>query len=211
MRARIQPIETKITTTDDTSATTTLYRIFVEENLELDHTCSSAARTEPSTPSPTDRRRADRRVAGDRGTGSRELRVESEGCARQMLNRELLTATLNSRLSTLNSRLSTSHAPLRLRLPWRHRRREHGTVAYAETVAAVRRGRDADPHLEGRPGLAPPAGNHRLSVLREQPGRPAERVRTGRRPGGVDVQHAVVWPRPTGFGSWGAASFGWAA
>ena len=40
VRARIQPVETKITTTDDTSATTTLYRVFVEENLELDHTCS---------------------------------------------------------------------------------------------------------------------------------------------------------------------------
>ena len=40
VRARIQPTETKITTTDGTSSTTTLYRIFVEENLELDHTCS---------------------------------------------------------------------------------------------------------------------------------------------------------------------------
>ena len=40
VRARIQPIETKITTAADTPTTTTPYRIFVEENLELDHTCS---------------------------------------------------------------------------------------------------------------------------------------------------------------------------
>lgn len=39
VRARIQPIETKITTEDETPTTTTRYRIFVEENLELDHTC----------------------------------------------------------------------------------------------------------------------------------------------------------------------------
>ena len=71
VRARIQPVETKITTAAETSTTTTLYRIFVEENLELDHTCSH--------PRPgrnhlhhhrRDRRRADRRVAGDRGAGS---------------------------------------------------------------------------------------------------------------------------------------------
>ena len=40
VRARIQPVETKITTVNETPTTTTAYRIFVEENLELDHTCS---------------------------------------------------------------------------------------------------------------------------------------------------------------------------
>ena len=40
IRARIQPIETKIVADADTPSTTTTYRIFVEENLELDHTCS---------------------------------------------------------------------------------------------------------------------------------------------------------------------------
>ena len=40
VRARIQPVETKITTASGTSSTTTLYRVFVQENLELDHTCS---------------------------------------------------------------------------------------------------------------------------------------------------------------------------
>ncbi len=39
IRARIQPVETKITVKDDESTTSTQYRIFVEENLELDHTC----------------------------------------------------------------------------------------------------------------------------------------------------------------------------
>jgi hypothetical protein len=39
VRARIQPIQTKISSTDETPTTTTQYRIFVEENLELDHTC----------------------------------------------------------------------------------------------------------------------------------------------------------------------------
>lgn len=39
IRARIQSIDTKITTSDETSTTTTRYRIFVEENVELDHTC----------------------------------------------------------------------------------------------------------------------------------------------------------------------------
>lgn len=39
IRARVQPIETKITSTDEESTTTTRYRIFVEENLDLDHTC----------------------------------------------------------------------------------------------------------------------------------------------------------------------------
>jgi hypothetical protein len=38
VRARIQPIETKITSTDEGSSTTTRYRIFVEDNLTLDHT-----------------------------------------------------------------------------------------------------------------------------------------------------------------------------
>ena len=38
IRARIQPIETKIDAA--TPSTTTTYRIFVEEELELDHTCS---------------------------------------------------------------------------------------------------------------------------------------------------------------------------
>jgi hypothetical protein len=40
VRARIQPIETKITSTDEGSSTTTRYRIFVEDNLILDHTYS---------------------------------------------------------------------------------------------------------------------------------------------------------------------------
>ena len=39
VRARIQPIETTITNIAGTAATTASYRIFVEENLELDHTC----------------------------------------------------------------------------------------------------------------------------------------------------------------------------
>ena len=38
IRARIQPIATKIDAA--TPSTTTTYRIFVEENLDLDHTCS---------------------------------------------------------------------------------------------------------------------------------------------------------------------------
>ena len=40
VRARIQPIETKIDADDVTPSTTTRYRIFVEEDLDLDHTCS---------------------------------------------------------------------------------------------------------------------------------------------------------------------------
>jgi hypothetical protein len=39
IRARIQPIETKIVADADTPYTTKTYRIFTEENLELDHTC----------------------------------------------------------------------------------------------------------------------------------------------------------------------------
>ena len=39
IRARVQPIETKITSTDTESTTTMRYRIFVEENLDMDHTC----------------------------------------------------------------------------------------------------------------------------------------------------------------------------
>jgi hypothetical protein len=39
VRARIQPIETKITTDYYDTTTTTRCRIFVEEQLELDHTC----------------------------------------------------------------------------------------------------------------------------------------------------------------------------
>ena len=39
VRARIQPIETKIDADDVTPSTTTRYRIFVEEDLKLDHTC----------------------------------------------------------------------------------------------------------------------------------------------------------------------------
>jgi hypothetical protein len=39
VRARIQPIQTTITNIAGTAATTASYRIFVEENLELDHTC----------------------------------------------------------------------------------------------------------------------------------------------------------------------------
>lgn len=40
VRARIQPIETKIDADDEFPSTTTRYRIFVEEDLDLDHTCS---------------------------------------------------------------------------------------------------------------------------------------------------------------------------
>jgi hypothetical protein len=39
VRARIQPTETTITSIAGTASTTTSYRIFVEENLDLDHTC----------------------------------------------------------------------------------------------------------------------------------------------------------------------------
>jgi hypothetical protein len=39
LRARIQPHKTKIESDADTPSTTTTYRIFVEENVELDHTC----------------------------------------------------------------------------------------------------------------------------------------------------------------------------
>ena len=39
VRARIQPIETTVTNVAGTATTTASYRIFVEENLELDHTC----------------------------------------------------------------------------------------------------------------------------------------------------------------------------
>ena len=38
VRARIQPIETKIATSGETTTTTNRYRIFVEENLDVDHT-----------------------------------------------------------------------------------------------------------------------------------------------------------------------------
>ena len=40
IRARIQPIETKIDNDEESPSTTTRYRIFVEEDLELDHTCA---------------------------------------------------------------------------------------------------------------------------------------------------------------------------
>ena len=40
VRARIQPEATKIVSGTDTPHTTASYRIFVEEDLELDHTCS---------------------------------------------------------------------------------------------------------------------------------------------------------------------------
>ena len=39
VRARIQPIQTIITNVAGTATTTATYRIFVEENLDLDHTC----------------------------------------------------------------------------------------------------------------------------------------------------------------------------
>jgi len=39
IRARIQPTETKIVADEETPYTTRRYRIFVEEDLELDHTC----------------------------------------------------------------------------------------------------------------------------------------------------------------------------
>jgi hypothetical protein len=39
IRARIQPIQTIIDSDAETPSTTTHYRIFVEENVELDHTC----------------------------------------------------------------------------------------------------------------------------------------------------------------------------
>jgi hypothetical protein len=38
IRARIQPIQTKISTTGETPSTSASFRIFVAENLELDHT-----------------------------------------------------------------------------------------------------------------------------------------------------------------------------
>jgi hypothetical protein len=38
IRARIQPVRSKIDSSGDTPSTTTTYRIFVEENLSLDHT-----------------------------------------------------------------------------------------------------------------------------------------------------------------------------
>jgi hypothetical protein len=40
IRARIQPIDMQIVRDPAASSTTARYRIFVEENLELDHTCS---------------------------------------------------------------------------------------------------------------------------------------------------------------------------
>jgi hypothetical protein len=39
VRARIQPVRTIIDSASETPSTTTRYRIFVEENIELDHTC----------------------------------------------------------------------------------------------------------------------------------------------------------------------------
>ena len=39
VRARIQPSEVKIASDETSASTTKCYRIFVEENLELDHTC----------------------------------------------------------------------------------------------------------------------------------------------------------------------------
>ena len=39
IRARIQPLRTTIDSSADTPSTTTQYRIFVEENLDVDHTC----------------------------------------------------------------------------------------------------------------------------------------------------------------------------
>jgi hypothetical protein len=39
IRARVQPNFTSITRTDEVSTTITHYRIFVEENVEVDHTC----------------------------------------------------------------------------------------------------------------------------------------------------------------------------
>ena len=39
VRARVQPSEVKIVSDETTASTTTSYRIFVEEDLELDHTC----------------------------------------------------------------------------------------------------------------------------------------------------------------------------
>jgi len=39
VRARIQPIETKVDNDDESPSTTTRYRVFVEEELEVDHTC----------------------------------------------------------------------------------------------------------------------------------------------------------------------------
>ena len=39
VRARIQPLQTTIASTGETPSTTTRCRIFVEENIELDHTC----------------------------------------------------------------------------------------------------------------------------------------------------------------------------
>ena len=39
IRARIQPLRTVVTTSDDIATTTHTYRIFIEENLMLSHTC----------------------------------------------------------------------------------------------------------------------------------------------------------------------------
>ena len=68
IRARIQPIATKIDAA--TPSTTMTYRIFVEENLAWITPARSAVPTEPSIASPAQRARTDRRVAGDRGRDS---------------------------------------------------------------------------------------------------------------------------------------------
>ena len=39
IRARIQPVSTTVNSTGETPSTTKRYRIFLEENLDLDHTC----------------------------------------------------------------------------------------------------------------------------------------------------------------------------
>jgi len=39
IRARIQPLKTTVDSSAETPSTTTRYRIFLEENLDLDHTC----------------------------------------------------------------------------------------------------------------------------------------------------------------------------
>ncbi|MFZ1937408.1 MAG: head-tail adaptor protein [Thermoguttaceae bacterium] len=39
IRARIQPLETTIDSTTETPSTTARYRIFVAENIDVDHTC----------------------------------------------------------------------------------------------------------------------------------------------------------------------------
>ena len=61
IRARIQPVPTTINSDAETPSTTTRYRIFVEENIELDHTCRiRGAGWNRLHRHPNERRRSDR-------------------------------------------------------------------------------------------------------------------------------------------------------